>query len=64
MIRHLRNPRVGPEAQRRQMDFLRELNTAHRQDRGADAMLEARVRALETAYRMQTVAGTAFDLRR
>jgi hypothetical protein len=64
MIRHLRNGRNDPDQQRRQMEFLRELNAAHQQERGADALLEARIRALETAYRMQTVAGAAFDVHR
>ncbi len=63
MIRHLQNPRLGSAEQGRQMDFLRQLNAAHREERGADVQLEARVRALETAYRMQSTAGTAFDTR-
>jgi hypothetical protein len=64
MIRHLRNSRIGPEEQLRQMEFLRRLNAEHEGSRETDAQLEARVRALETAYRMQTAAGDAFDIRR
>jgi hypothetical protein len=64
MIRHLRNPRLGGDEQRRQMEFLRALNAADEQARGAQANLEARVRSLETAYRMQSAAGAAFDVRR
>jgi len=64
MIRHPRNPRVGAEEQRRQLAFLRQLNASHQKERGADALLEACIQALETAYQMQTAAGAAFDLRR
>ncbi len=64
MIRHLRNTQISHVEQRRQMDFLRQLNAAYQEPRGADAQLEARIRAMETAYRMQTVAGEAFDVRR
>ncbi len=63
MIRHLRNPRLGSAEQERQIDFLRQFNAAHRDERGADIQLDARMRALETAYRMQSTAGTAFDTR-
>jgi hypothetical protein len=50
--------------QRRQLDLLRALNEEHRDQRGGDAALDARIKAMETAYRMQTAAGDAFDLRR
>lgn len=63
MIRHLRNPRLSPAEQDRQMEFLRSLNAAHQEERGADRELDARIRALETAYRMQSAAATAFDVR-
>jgi uncharacterized protein (DUF1501 family) len=64
MIRHLRNPAVGPEDQRRQLDALQALNRTHAAANGNDPQLEARVRAMETAFRMQTAAGEAFDVRR
>jgi len=64
MIRHLRNPAVGPAAQRRQLDALQSLNEAHAAANGHDPRLEARVRAMETAFRMQSAAGEAFDTRR
>jgi len=64
MIRHLRNPAVGPDAQRRQLDALQAMNRAHAAANGHDPQLEARVRAMETAFRMQSAAGEAFDTRR
>jgi hypothetical protein len=60
MIRHLRNPRLAADEQLRQMEFLRQLHAAQS---GVDTQLDARIRAMETAYRMQTAAGTTFDLR-
>jgi hypothetical protein len=50
------------EAQRKQLDLLRELNAHHREARGEDALLEARVQSFEMAYRMQMEADDAFDL--
>jgi uncharacterized protein (DUF1501 family) len=64
MIRHLHNPTVGSGDQRRQLDALQGLNAAHAAANGHDPQLEARVRALETAFRMQSAAGEAFDVRR
>ncbi len=62
MVRHLNNPAVAPHRQREQLEFLRTLNAAHQADRGADDALEARIRAMETAFRMQFSAGEALDL--
>jgi hypothetical protein len=64
MIRHLRNPAVGLADQQRQLDVLQSLNRTHAAANGNDPQLEARVRAMETAFRMQTAAGEAFDIRR
>jgi hypothetical protein len=64
MIRHLRNPAIGAADQRRQIDALQAFNRAHAAANGNDLQLEARIRAMETAFRMQTAAGEAFDTRR
>lgn len=64
MIRHLRNPAIGPDDQKRQLDALQALNKTHAAANGNDPQLEARIRAMETAFRMQTAAGEAFDTRR
>jgi uncharacterized protein (DUF1501 family) len=64
MIRHLRNPSVGPADQRRQLDALQAFNRTHAAANGNDPQLEARIRAMETAFRMQVAAGEAFDTRR
>ena len=64
MIRHLRNPAVGRDRQRDQLDALQAMNRAHAAAHAHDPQLEARVRAMETAFRMQFAAGEAFDVRR
>jgi len=63
-IAHLQNPQLSSAEQRRQLDLLQRLNRRHQDRRPGDARLEARIAALETAFRMQTSAAEAFDLRR
>lgn len=64
MIAHLRNSRLGKERQEQQLALIRSLNGDHMAQRGVDALLEARTRSMETAFRMQFAAGEAFDLRK
>jgi uncharacterized protein (DUF1501 family) len=64
MIRHLRNPNMGSAEQKRLLDAVQALNRTHAAANGHDPQLEARVKAMETAFRMQTAAGEAFDTRR
>lgn len=64
MIPFLRNATLTPEAQRRELDLMRRLNEEHRAERGGDPALEARIQTMETAYRMQSAASDAFDIRR
>jgi hypothetical protein len=49
--------------QRSKLDFIQELNQFHRQDRPEDEDLDARIAAAELAYRMQSAAPEAVDLR-
>src|SRR4051812_32575273 len=51
-IRNLRNDRVGPGRQRRELDALRHLNELHREGRAEDGRLGARIESFELAYRM------------
>ncbi len=55
---------ASPEAQLRQIALLRSLNEQRAAVTGPDAALEARIKAMETAFRMQTSATDAFDIRR
>jgi hypothetical protein len=63
MIPWLRHANRDPAAQRRQLDLLQELDGAHAAARGNDQALSARMKAMETAFRMQFAATDAFDLK-
>jgi hypothetical protein len=52
------------EAQRRQLDLLAAINKEHLASRSGDSQLEASIEAMETAFRMQTEAPDAFDIRK
>ena len=62
MLPYLKNPALDADAQRRQLDLLRQLNDEHLTERAADKALEARIQSMETAFRMQFTAAEAFDL--
>ncbi len=63
LIRNLRASQ-SPAAQRRQLDLLGALNREHASAREHDPQLEASMEAMETAFRMQTEAPDAFDIRK
>lgn len=62
MIPFLKNPQYDLGQQRKQLDLIQQLNQGHNTTFGGDPYLEGRIQAMETAYRMQTVASEAFDL--
>ena len=62
LIANLRHPSLSREQQRRQIDLLQALNQVHQNQREVDERLEAQIRSMETAFRMQTQAAEAFDL--
>jgi hypothetical protein len=64
LIEHIRNDFLQPGRQRRQLDLLREINLRHQATRGDDPQLDARIQSFELAYRMQSEATEAFDLKR
>jgi len=64
LIRFLRNPRLTATEQRRQLDTLADLNRMHLEGRGGDPQLEAGIRSMEVAFRMQTEAPEVFDIRK
>jgi hypothetical protein len=64
MIPFLRHRSRDPETQRRQLGLLSLLEREHADSAGHDAVLDARVKAMETAFRMQFAATDAFDLSR
>ena len=62
MIPWLRNAKLSPSAQRKQLDLMHALNREHLVVQGEeDNALQGRIEAMETAYRMQFAATDAFD---
>ena len=64
MIQYLRNTKMNAAQQRRQIDLIQSLNRDYSGAFGEDAFLDSRIRAMETAYRMQLEALDVFDLRK
>ncbi len=64
MIPHLTNSTWDAQTQRRQLDLLQQLNSAHLETRAETSSLDARGQAIETAYRMQFQGSEAFDVNR
>jgi arylsulfatase A-like enzyme len=64
MIRHLRNTQLDGPTQRAQLDLIQQMNRGHEAAVGGDEFLEARIAAMETAFRMQIEATDAFDVRK
>ncbi len=64
LVQNISNKKISREDQRSQLDLLQSLNREHREQRGADPDLEARVHSFELAYRMQSEATDAFDVSR
>jgi hypothetical protein len=64
LVANIRNDAILPGQQRRQLDYIQQLNEMHRRARPEDEQLEARIQSLELAFRMQREAGEAFDASR
>lgn len=62
MIQNIRNTYVSKAEQRRQMDFVHQLNDLHAQTLQRDAALETRLESYEIAFRMQAEALDVFDI--
>ena len=64
LIAHVQNRRLTPPEQEAQFALLKAVNSRHLSARPGEAALEARIQSFELAYRMQTEATDAFDIRR
>ncbi|MCB9383065.1 MAG: DUF1501 domain-containing protein [Bryobacterales bacterium] len=64
LVPFLTNSQRTPEQQRDQMDLLGTLNRAHLEREGDAPELEATIHSMEVAYRMQSEAMDAFDVRK
>jgi hypothetical protein len=62
LVANLNHPTLDRRAQREQLDLLAALNRMHQEQRAGDLALEAQIRTMETAFRMQTAAAEAFDV--
>jgi hypothetical protein len=62
LVANVRNPVLSATTQRRQIDLIQRLNGIHAARRDHDSTLEAQIKAMETAYRMQSAASDAFDI--
>lgn len=62
MIQNIRNVYVNPKEQRRQLDFVHQLNELHAKNLQRDAALETRLESYEIAFRMQAESLDAFDI--
>jgi hypothetical protein len=63
-IVNLKNARINPDRQRRELDALSRLNAMHSRTRPDDSRLSARIESFELALRMQREAPDAFELDR
>jgi hypothetical protein len=62
-VLNLANPKgVTPEAQRETLDYINDLNRSHFSSREEDSTLDARIKAYELAYRMQSEAPGVVDI--
>jgi hypothetical protein len=64
LVANVRNSVLAPTQQRRQIDLIQKLNHLHAAKREHDTALEGQIKAMETAYRMQSAASDAFDISR
>jgi hypothetical protein len=64
LIANIKNARLSPEQQREQLDLIEQLNRLHLARRNGDAELDAQIKTMETAFRMQSQAMTTFDIKR
>jgi hypothetical protein len=62
MIQNIRNTYVSAREQRRQLDFVHQLNELHAKNLQRDAALETRLESYEIAFRMQAESLDAFDI--
>jgi uncharacterized protein (DUF1501 family) len=60
---HLENGQLSAASQRRQLDFIQQLNARHQSMRATEDPLDARIASFELAFRMQAAAPEAFDWR-
>ena len=63
LVPFLRNPSLSEDSQRSQLELLGKLNAVHLERQGPAPQLEATIQSMEVAFRMQSEATDAFDVR-
>jgi len=61
-VKHIRNSRISPAVQQRQLEFIRQMNQDHLETVGRNQALEGRLNSFELAFRMQSAMPEAQDL--
>jgi hypothetical protein len=64
LVSFVNNPKFSLIEQRREMDLLQKLEKIRDAETGVDPQVEAVVKSMEVAYRMQTEAPEVFDIRK
>jgi len=62
-VKHIRNSRIDPETQRRQLELITAMNQDHLDAVGRNQALEGRLNSFELAYRMQSAMPDVQNLR-
>ena len=64
LISYVNNPKFSLAEQRRELDLLKKIEKMRVEANGADPQVEAVIKSMEVAYRMQTEAPEVFDIRK
>jgi hypothetical protein len=64
LVSYVNNPKFTLPEQRREMDLLQEIEKIRMDETGTDPQVEAVIKSMEIAYRMQTEAPEVFDVRK
>src|SRR5215469_5977021 len=64
LVNYVNNPKFTLAEQRRELDLLQKIENLRMEETGSDAQVEAVIKSMETAYRMQTEAPEVFDVRK
>lgn len=64
LVSYVNNPKFSLVQQRRELDLLEKIEKMREEQTGTDQQVEATIKAMEIAYRMQTEAPDVFDVRK
>ena len=64
LVSYVNNPKFELTEQKREMELLQKLEGIRKKDAGDDQQVEAVMKSMEVAYRMQTEAPEVFDVRK